>query len=145
VKNACEICPSEQCCTASIKAAKMLSPFSAAAWSRSSAASASSRWRAWKSARRSSWLCFGFGGPAQFDGSGRGLVALRVEEGVDPDDGQRPVVLAVLVGHRLVLDAATLVPGLHGAEHSAVTSNVQRSDRRWRSSMSLKTIHYRYK
>lgn len=40
-------------------------------------------------------------------------------EGVDPDDGQHAVVLLVLVEHRLVLDAAALVAGLHRAEDAA--------------------------
>jgi hypothetical protein len=44
---------------------------------------------------------------------------VRVEEGVDADDRQRPVVLAVLVEHRLVLDPAALVAGLHRAQHAA--------------------------
>src|SRR5580692_12941005 len=47
------------------------------------------------------------------------LVGMRVAEGVDADDGQGAVVLAVLVQHRLVLDLAALVAGLHRAEHAA--------------------------
>ena len=44
---------------------------------------------------------------------------VRVDERVDPDDRQRPVVLALLVRHRLVLDAPALVAGLHRPQHAA--------------------------
>ena len=49
-------------------------------------------------------------------GSGGGV---RVEERVHAHDGQGPVVLALLVGHGLVLDAPALVAELHRAEHPA--------------------------
>ncbi len=49
----------------------------------------------------------------------RYLIGLWFEEGVDPDEGQGPVVLAVLVEQRLVLDLAALVAGFHGAEDAA--------------------------
>ena len=48
-----------------------------------------------------------------------GVVAALGEEGVDPDDREAAVVLAVLVEQRLVLDAAALVAGLHRPEHPA--------------------------
>jgi hypothetical protein len=52
---------------------------------------------------------------------GRGVV--RSEERVDADDRQRAVVLALLVEHRLVLDAAALVAGLHRAEDAAALAD----------------------
>ena len=48
-----------------------------------------------------------------------GIVTVRVAEGVDTDDRQRAVVLALLVEHGLVLDAAALVAGLHRSQHAA--------------------------
>src|SRR5690606_41032147 len=48
------------------------------------------------------------GGPGQFELLLLG-VAAGPPEGVHADDGQRTVVLALLVEHRLVLDAAALV------------------------------------
>ncbi len=72
----------------------------------------SSAWAAWNDRRRVSWLCFS----ASVE---RARVMTGGEERVDADDRQRAVVLAVLVEHRLVLDATPLVAGLHGAEHPA--------------------------
>ena len=61
-------------------------------------------------------LLLGRAGQLEVVGNG---IAGGVAEGVDPDDGQAAVVLLGLVEHRLVLDAAPLVAGLHGAEHAA--------------------------
>ena len=55
--------------------------------------------------------------PRQLDLRRRGVDL--ADERVHPDDRQRPVVLAVLVEHRLVLDPPALVAGLHRAEHAA--------------------------
>ena len=49
-------------------------------------------------------------------------------EGVDADDGQGPVVLALLVEHRVVLDPAPLVAGLHGPEHPAPLADALQLD-----------------
>ena len=64
------------------------------------------------------------GAAGQLDRLRRLLVLVRVAEGVDADDGQRPVVLAVLVEHRLVLDPAALVAGLHRAEDAAALGDL---------------------
>src|SRR5947209_3513048 len=49
----------------------------------------------------------------------RDWISAGVAEGVDPDDRIRAVVLPVLVEHRIFLDLAALVAGLHRAEHAA--------------------------
>src|SRR6202008_4426722 len=59
------------------------------------------------------------GASREQDRSDGGLVGMRVAEGVDADDRQAAVVLALLVEHRLVLDLAALVAGLHRAEYPA--------------------------
>src|SRR5258706_3766436 len=58
------------------------------------------------------------GGARQLDVLGHRL-AVRVAEGVHADDGQLAGVLLHLVVHRLFLDLAALVAGLHGAQHAA--------------------------
>src|SRR6187200_285442 len=63
-------------------------------------------------------LLLALGGAREDDLPG-GVALVRVAEGVDADDGQRAVVLAVLVEHRLVLDPPALVAGLHRPEHPA--------------------------
>ena len=62
-------------------------------------------------------LLLGVVGAPQLDDRRR--AAARAAERVHADDRQRAVVLALLVEHRLVLDAAALVAGLHRAEHAA--------------------------
>src|SRR6202044_1769102 len=63
------------------------------------------------------------GRAGELEGGGRGVFAARVAERVDADEGQRAVVLALLVEHRLVLDAAPLVAGLHRPEHPAADAD----------------------
>ena len=58
----------------------------------------------------------------QLDRGGH-LGSVRIEERVDADDRQRAVVLAMLVQHRLVLDPAALVAGLHRAQHAAALAD----------------------
>src|SRR3546814_7235068 len=45
------------------------------------------------------------------------------QEGIDADQRQRPIVLLVLVVHRLFLDLAALVHGVHGAEDAAALAD----------------------
>ena len=49
----------------------------------------------------------------------RDRLTVGIAEGVDADDRIGPVVLLVLVVERLLLDLASLVAGLHRAEHAA--------------------------
>ena len=119
-KNASVICCRLHTRAASIKTAKTLPPDRAASFSAASAACASSACRCWKSRTRLSWDFFSSSVRAGQRGRGGcGRVGARVAEGVDADDRQRPVVLALLVQHGLVLDLAPLVAGLHRAEHPA--------------------------
>ena len=84
---------------------------------------AASAWRAWKSARRCSWLFFFVGGAGQFQ-LVQHCVALGVAEGVDADDGVLAGVLEHLVVHALFLDLAALVAGFHGPEHAAAVGDL---------------------
>ena len=68
------------------------------------------------------------GAALHLGGSGEFLLAGLVgaafgEEGVDADEGQRPVVLASFVVHRLVLDPSALIAGLHRPEDSAAVGD----------------------
>ena len=117
-KNAPVSCPSEHTRAARISSSNTFPPPVATSCNRRRAAAASVAWRAWKSSSRSSWrLLLLLGRPRQLDLGGAG--GDLADEGVHPDDRQRPVVLAVLVEHRLVLDPPALVAGLHRAQHAA--------------------------
>jgi hypothetical protein len=76
------------------------------------------RGAAWNSARRFSCDCFS-ASVERASSSAAAPVAVRVAEGVDADDRVFAGVLLHLVVHRLFLDLAALVAGLHRAEHAA--------------------------
>lgn len=59
----------------------------------------------------------------QFDLGGDLAAVFLGQKGVDADQGQRAVVFLVLVVHRLFLDLAALVHGVHGAEHAAALAD----------------------
>jgi hypothetical protein len=55
-------------------------------------------------------------------------IAVRVAEGVDADDRVLARVLEHLVVHRLFLDLAALVAGLHRAQHAAALADALELD-----------------
>ena len=118
-KKASVICCRLHTRAASIKTANTLPPPRAVSLSAARAAWASSRCRSWKSRTRFSWDFFSSLGAAGQRDRRRLRLRVRVAEGVDADERQRAVVLALLVEHGLVLDLAALVAGLHRAEHPA--------------------------
>src|SRR5690606_13333548 len=65
----------------------------------------------------------GLGGADQLDLGGHFAGVFLGQEGVDADQGQAAVVLAVLVVQALFLDLAALVHGVHGAEHAAALAD----------------------
>ena len=123
------IWPSEQQRTASISTSKTLPPAGRGLLQpRQGARRLVAACRAWKSRSRSSCDCFSSSVAAgQLDGRRGRRSRVGREERVDADDRQRAVVLALLVEHRLVLDAAALVAGLHGAEHAAALGRSART------------------
>ena len=76
-------------------------------------------------------LLFVIGRAGQLDFLRR-VVGFRIAERIDANDRQRAIVLLVLVEHRLFLDLAALVTGLHGAQHAATFGN------------ALKLLQYRF-
>ena len=120
-KNASVIWPSEQQRTASISTAKTLSPASAACRSRASAAGRSSAWRGLEVAQPVELRPASPSSVARASSSvGRARRRRRgLRKVLTPTIGSDAVVLALLVEHRLVLDPAALVAGLHRAEHAA--------------------------
>ncbi len=84
-----------------------------------SAAGASAACRSWKSASRASCDSFSSVGRARERDRPRRVLGMRAAERVDADDRIAAVVLLVLVVHRLFLDLAALVAGLHRTQHAA--------------------------
>ena len=93
-KNASVIWPSEHTRAASISSSNTLPSPVATSCRRRSAAGASAAWRAWKSASRSSWLCFSSSVARASSISCGEASDCGPQEGVDADDRQRAVVLA---------------------------------------------------